>query len=276
MARVMSFAMMVFIIVPILAPSMGQGILALSSWRAIFFVLLGAATAVAVWAALRVPETRPLSEERPLSARSIVLALRMIFASRQTAGYMIAQGFMFGIPTSYITCAQQIFVDVYGLGAAFPLAFGAIASFMIAASIVNAAVVRHIGMRAVSHRALIGLLALCGAFVLAGFAPKPPLILFCAFIGGVFFCFGLIAPNFNALTMEKVAEIAGTASSLSGFYATAAGVLFGSLIGQAFDGSVRPLIIGITVLAVATFVLVLFIERFRLGQPSLAPLRSAE
>lgn len=271
MARVMSLVMMVFIIVPIIAPALGEGILQFANWRVIFVLLLFAAIAAGSWAGLRLPETRLPQDRLPLSAHAILNALRTILSSRQASGYIFTLGFVFGILMSYIISAQQIFVDVYGLGARFPLAFGAIAAFMIAASVVNAAVVRRIGMRGVSHRALIGALLACGIVALAGYPPKPPLLLFCAFMAAIFFFFGLIMPNFNALAMEPVGQIAGTASSLAGFYSTAAGAAFGTLIGQYFDGTVRPLFIGITILILATFATVLFVERFRLARSSLQP-----
>jgi MFS transporter, DHA1 family, multidrug resistance protein len=268
MARVMSFVMMVFFTVPILAPSIGETVLLVANWRAIFFLLLFAATVAAIWASLRLPETRSLQDRMPLSGRAILAGLKTILSSRQSAGYILATGFVFGFLMSYIVSAEQIFVDIYGLGARFPLAFGAIASLMIASAFVNASVVRTVGMRVVSHRALIGLLLVCSAAALAGYPEKPPLIVFCGFMATVFFCFGLIMPNFNALAMEPMGHIAGMASSIAGFYSTAAAAIFGTIVGRSFDGTVRPLMIGITLLAVAALCTVLFVERFRLAHPS--------
>ncbi len=268
MARVLSFAMMVFIVVPILAPSVGEGILQFSGWRSIFMALLIAAAAATLWAMARLPETRAPGDRLPLSAAAIWDAVKLAVTTRQTLGYVLAMGFVFGLLVSYIVTAEQIFVDVYGLGSRFPIVFGAIAGFMVAASIVNAQLVRRLGMRVVSHSGLLGALAACAIMALAGFPEKPPLILFCAFMAAIFFCFGLIMPNFNALAMERVGHIAGTASSLAGFYSTAVAALLGTAIGRAFDGSLRPLCIGISLLFVATIVAVLITERFRLLRPS--------
>jgi DHA1 family bicyclomycin/chloramphenicol resistance-like MFS transporter len=271
MARVMSFVMMVFIIVPILAPSVGQGLLQAANWRSIFYLLLCAAFAAAAWAWLRLPETRPAEDRMPLSASAIFAAAKLVCSTRQTAGYVIAMGFVFGIMMSYIISAEQIFMDVYHLGALFPLAFAAIACFMVAASVVNASVVRKVGMRAVSHRALLGAAAVCGIAALAGYPDHPPLLFFCAFMAAIFFCFGLIMPNFNALAMEPMAHIAGTASSFAGFYSTSAAALFGTLVGRFFDGGVRPLFIGVTILVLAALGVVLYVERFRLARQGPPP-----
>ncbi len=271
MARVMSFVMMVFIVVPILAPGIGEIILELSGWRIIFYLLLFVAVGSMIWAWLRLPETRHEEDCLPFSAASIWQATKLVMTTRQTAGYMIGMGFVFGLLLSYIVSAQQIFVDVYGLGSRFPVAFGVISCFLVAASGLNALFVRKIGMRVVSHCAIFAGLAVCGVMALSGFPEKPPLILFGLYMGIVFFCFGVIMPNFSALSMEPMSHIAGTASSLAGFYSTVAGAAFATAIGRAFDGTVRPLCIGITLLFIATLVTVLITEKFKLMQHKAAP-----
>jgi DHA1 family bicyclomycin/chloramphenicol resistance-like MFS transporter len=271
MARVMSFVIMVFIIVPILAPTAGQGIMAVASWRWLFLVLFAASLVTIVWAWLRLSETRAAGDSLPLSASRIAGAVRIVATSRQTAGYAIGFGFFFGVLMSYVGSAEQIFVDIYGLGERFPIAFGAVASAMILASFVNSRLVGRLGMRRVSHVALLAFVAICGVMAAFGYPEKPPLIVFCLFMAAAFFCFGLIGPNFNAMAMEPVGHIAGTASSFIGFYTTAAGATFGWLIGQSFDGTVRPLTIGFTLLAVAALVTVLITERGRLARPQQAP-----
>lgn len=267
MSRVMSFVIMVFIVVPVLAPAAGQAIMAVASWRWLFLVLLAASLATIFWSWLRLSETRAAGDSLPLSAARIADAVRIVATTRQTAGYAIGFGFLFGVLMSYVGSAEQIFVDVYGLGDNFPLVFGAVASAMIAASFINARLVGRVGMRRVSHFALLALLAVCGAMAIAGYPEKPPLVLFCLFMAAVFFCFGLIGPNFNAMAMEPVGQIAGTASSFIGFYTTAAGATFVWLIGQSFDGTVRPFTIGLTLLALAALVAVLITEKGKLARP---------
>ena len=200
----------------------------------------------------------------PLSAAAIWHAVKLVTLTRQTIGYVIAMGFLFGLLVSYVMSSEQIFVEVYGLGARFPIAFGSIAAFMIAASLLNASAVRKLGTRGISHAALFGALIACAIMAFAGYPEKPPLLLFCGFMAAVFFCFGGMMPNFNALALEPMAHIAGTASSVAGFYSTAAAAILGTLIGRSFEGGVRLLCIGITLLFVATLAVVLVTERFRL------------
>ncbi len=270
MSRVMSFVTMVFIVVPILAPGVGEGILQFSGWRSIFVFMLVVALGSALWVTLRLPETRHAEDRLPLSASAIWHAVKLVTVTRQTIGYVIAMGFVFGLLISYVMSSEQIFVEVYGLGAQFPIAFGSIAAFMIAASLLNAWAVRKMGMRGISHRALFGALAACAVMALLGYPEKPPLLVFCAFMAAVFFCFGVMMPNFNALAMEPMAHVAGTASSVAGFYSTAAGAILGTLIGRSFEGGVRPLCIGITLLFIATLGAVLVTERFKLMQAKTA------
>ena len=271
MARVMSFAMMIFIIVPIIAPALGEGILHLGAWPWIFGVLFLAAVTAFAWSMLRLPESRPAEDRMPLSGVALGHAFGKVVGNRVTLGYTVAMGFLFGGLLSYVGSAQQIFVDVYGLGDLFPLAFGSIAAVMALASLTNARLVGRLGMRRVSHTALVAQVAACVVVAVLGFPEQPPLIALGAFMAVIFFCFGLIAPNFNAMAMEPLGHVAGMGSSFIGFYTTAAGAFVGWLIGQSFDGTVRPLTIGFAALGVLALLTVLATERGKLMQPHHGP-----
>lgn len=265
MARVMSFVMMVFIIIPVVAPGFGAVILLTGNWHLIFGALLAAGLLLIAWAGLRLPETLPANKRRPLSVASLVSAAVTVVTTRQTVGYTIGMGVMFGALMTYIGSAQQVFMDVYSLTTeTFPIVFGLVASIMVVASLVNARLVERVGMRKVSHIALLGFVAAGVVMAAFGFPGHPPLAALIVFLMVSFFCFGLITPNFNALAMEPLGQIAGMGSSLTGFYSTAAGAAFGWIAGQAFDGTVRPLIMAFTSFGVLTLVCVLVTERGRL------------
>jgi DHA1 family bicyclomycin/chloramphenicol resistance-like MFS transporter len=268
MAQVMSFVIMVFIIMPIVAPMIGQTVMQVTVWRGVFAVLLIVSLVTLAWAVLRMRETVGQGAH---PAVPLVKAVRTIVFSRQTVGYAIGFGFFFGIMMSYIGSAEQIFIDVYQLGDAFPLVFASVSSVMILASFLNSRLVIRFGMRRVSHAALLTFIGVCVIAGLAGFPAHPPLYVFCAFMMATFFCFGLLGPNFNALAMEPMGSIAGTASSFIGFYTTAAGAIFGWMVGQSFDGSVRPLTIGFAALGVSCLIAVLITERFKLFQTHQPP-----
>lgn len=259
MARVMSTVMMVFILVPILAPSVGQLVLLVGNWRWIFAVLLAAGTFAIVWAAVRLPETQqPLA---PGGRRySILEAARLVIMNRVTRGYTIAAGFVFGMLVAYITSAQQVFGQAYELGRLFPLAFGSVACAIAAASFTNARLVRKLGMRRLSHTALVAFLALSSLMAIiaatVGLGLWPAL----AGMGLCFFLYGLMLTNFSAIGMQPMGAAAGMAASLNGTYSMTVGALLGTLIARAFDGTVLPLFASFAALAIGALLAVLVTE----------------
>lgn len=265
MSEVMSFVMMVFIIVPVLAPTVGGLILLFGSWHLIFaFLFLFAAVCVA-WMWPRLPETRGPEAREPLSAAWLAAAVREAGTNRLTLGYTLAIGAIFGALMGYINSAQQIFVEVYRLGAWFPAVFGGVAAAMAVASFTNSRLVGRIGMRRVSHAALLGFVAVAllhlGIDLVAG---PPPLPLFVALLAACLFCFGLVMPNFNAIAMEPMGRIAGTASSFVGAITTALAAALGAYIGLHYAGTVTPLLAGFAGCGLAGLAIVLVTERGRL------------
>jgi MFS transporter, DHA1 family, multidrug resistance protein len=265
MAEVMSFVMMVFIVVPVIAPSVGGAFLLVGSWHLIFAALCAIALAAGVWMALRLPETRPPERREPLSAAWLLGAFGDAATTRQTLGYTLATGALFGALMGYINSAQQIFVDVYGLGAWFPAVFGLVACALALASFLNSRMVMQLGMRRISHAALLGFIAVALLHVglEAGFG-RPPLAAFVALLALDLFCFGLIMSNFNALAMEPMGRIAGTASSFVGAVTTAVAAALGLYVGQRFDGTVLPLLAGFAAFGLLGLAIVLVTERGRL------------
>jgi len=265
MARVMSFVMMVFIFVPIVAPSLGALVLQVAPWRWIFWLLAVIGLATLAWSMLRLPETRPAADRLPLSATALSRAFRAALTTPRTIGYAVASGFMFGALMTYVGSSQQVFMEVFSLSVeAFPIAFGAVASAIAVASVVNARLVGRLGMRRVGHSALLGFAGTSLIFAVLAAPGGPPLWLFMAWLMGCFFCFGLIAPNFNALAMDPMGHIAGMASSVLGFVTTALSAGLGWLAGQAYDGTVVPIALGFAGYSAAALALVLLTERGRL------------
>ncbi len=272
MSRVMSFVMMVFIIVPIIAPIIGAGILLLGDWHWIFGALLVTGVLLTGWIWWRLPETLAPENRIPLQVATLKATAGTLFTNRQTLGYTVGTGFIFGNLMAYIGSAEQIFVETYRIGDAFPFVFGAIAAVMIPTAIFNARLVERAGMRRMSHAALVVQAVVCLGVAALGFPGDMSIYAFCGFLAVLFICFGLIMPNFNALAMEPLGRLAGTGSSFVGFYSTAAGALFGAIIGQLYDGSVQPILIGFSALSFLTLIAVLVTERGRLFDNAPEPL----
>ncbi|PKR54975.1 multidrug effflux MFS transporter [Thalassospira marina] len=271
MARVMSLVMMVFIIVPVFAPASGGLILSFGSWHLIFGFMLLLVVVVAFWYKLRMPETLHPEYRHKLSIRRIARDFGVTATTRQTVGYATAMGLCFGCLMSYIGSAEQIFdSSIYKLGDWFPVVFGLIAAAMSVASFVNARLVRKIGMHKLSHFGLCVFIAMGAINVVVSLAYDgvPPLWMFGLGLTVAHFAFMLTMPNFNSLAMEPLGAIAGTASSLIGFYTTLIGVVCGTIVGQNFNGTVIPLVTGYLALGVLCLVIVLVTEKGRLFHPT--------
>jgi DHA1 family bicyclomycin/chloramphenicol resistance-like MFS transporter len=278
MARVMSLVMTTFILVPVIAPSLGQILGFIGGWRAPIYVLALVGIIAFAWAWLRLPETSPRhrgTRRGPSpGARHVVRidggpppgskpvgflnALRVVLTTPVSLAYIVGNGFMFACLMSYILSSQQVFVDVYGLGAWFPIAFGSVAMSMAAAGLTNSQIVMRYGMRTVSHRALLvfATVACLIAVVSFSYGGRPPLALLWIGLVILFFFFGLVVSNFNAIAMEPLGDVAGTASSLMGSYTTLSGALFGTLVGQFFDQTALPLGIGFVVFSLSALFLI--------------------
>ncbi len=263
MARVMSLVMAVFIMVPALAPGIGQIILAIAHWRAIFGFMLAVAVVSLVWFALRQPETLAPERRARFSPGRILLAVRETCTSRVAFGYTLASGLIFGAFVGYLNTAQQIFQIQYGLGALFPLYFGALALAIGGASLVNARLVLRHGMRRISAWALGLLTGLSLAFLVLAYAMAgaPPLWGLMAYMSATFFCIGMLFANFNALAMEPLGHIAGVGAAVIGSLTTLISLILGTAIGQAYDGTVLPLIAGFALLGLAAIAVMRWIER---------------
>jgi DHA1 family bicyclomycin/chloramphenicol resistance-like MFS transporter len=250
MARVMSFVMTVFILVPMIAPTLGQAILIFSNWRGIFvsFVLIAAINLV--WFGLRMPETLTPERRAPFSFGRIRTAMLEIVRNRTAIGYTLSAGIVGGAFLGYLNSAQQIFQEQYGLGARFPLYF-AIISFSIGlASFLNTRLVMRFGMRFLvrwSMRTILGLAIFAlGLAALSG--GHPPLWFLMAYLMTTFFCIGVLFGNQNAVAMEPLGHLAGIGSAVVGSLGTLVQMPLGTLIGQSYNGTVIPLIAGIGVL----------------------------
>jgi DHA1 family bicyclomycin/chloramphenicol resistance-like MFS transporter len=263
MARIMSLVTSVFILVPVLAPTIGQGILLVAHWRAIFWMLLVLGIVTSLWFAIRQEETLPVERRRELSFARILLAVMETFRSRAALGYMTATGLVFGAFVGYLASAQQIFQEMYGMGKLFPLCFGALAITFGAASLTNAKLVMRFGMRKLSHRALVAHTLLSIAFAGVAFALDgvPSFLLFMAYMMGTFFLIGLLFGNFNAMAMAPLGHIAGVGAAVIGAMTTGISVGCGAVIGHAYQGTILPLVLGFAALGVLSLLVTRWADR---------------
>ena len=267
MASVMSLTMMVFIAVPVIAPSFGQAVMLLTQWRGIFIVLTLYGVLALIWSALRLPETLPMSERKSLAWRDVLAAFRQTVTNRQTLGYALAAGGVLGALFAYVFSSQQIFTEIYQLGHYFPLAFAAVAIGIAIAGFLNARIVGRLGMRVISHGGLVGAVVVAGIMLVAAKLQVLPLPLFMVLSALMMFAFGLMFANFTALAMEPQGHIAGTASSLYGSITTLLGIGIGAMIGQDYNGTLLPFATGFFLCTLAALAVVVVVEKGRLFTP---------
>lgn len=264
MARVMSLSFLVFLGVPILAPTVGQLIMLVAPWRWIFvfFALFGGA--FLVWAALRLPETLHADDRMPIKLGRIAGAFRFALTNRIGMGYTLGMTLISGALFGFINSSQQIFFDVFKAPGLFPVVFALVAGGIAVASVLNARLVERLGSRLIAHTALFGFIGFSALHAVVAWLGHDSLWMFAALQACKMFCFGFIAGNFGSMAMEPMGHIAGTASSAQGFISTIGGALLGFAIGQNFDGSTVPMAVGFVILGVAALLMVLAAEKGRL------------
>ena len=271
MAEVMSLVFMVFMVIPVVAPGIGQFIMLFSEWPMIFVFIGVVSLAFTIWTWIRLPETLPESQRRPFTAKVVFEAFRIVLTERVAICYTIAMTAVFGALFGFINSAQQVYIGIYEVGELFPLYFAVVAGLMAVSSFLNARMVGRFGMRRLAHGALLGFLVVTAvSFGLALLGPIP-FWLFLILFAIAMMQFSWIGSNFNALAMEPLGHVAGTASSVQGFLQTVGGGVIGALIGQAFDGTVAPLAGGYFVAAVIALVMTLIAEKGRLFRSQNAP-----
>lgn len=228
-------------------------------WHLIFVFMAVIAAIILGWR-YRLPETLHPEYRRPFTLASVTTGFKVVMTNRLSLWYTLAMSVILGALFGFINSAQQVYVGIYGLGVWFPIAFAAVAGLMSAASFANSKLVMRIGMRRMSHGALVGFItASCILAVMAALLVPFQNIISLFALAMVFF--GMIGSNFGAIAMEPLGALAGTASSVQGFIQTVIGAVSGGLIGSAFDGTVFPLSLGFGAVGILALVFVLIAEK---------------
>ena len=261
MARVMSLTLIVFLIVPIIAPSVGQLILLLAPWRYIFIVFGAFGLLVWTWALLRLPETLHAEYRLSLTRNHIVSAVRLVLGNRTSLCYTLATAVMIGAALAYVGMMQQIFTEVFHRPRLMPTVFALCAIFMGFAAFLNSRIVEQVGMRVISHTALLLFIAVTFVHVLVAASGIETLWTFVALQSVTMACFSISVSNFGAMAMEPIGSVAGIGASLQGFISTFGGALVGAGVGWQFTGTTVPLAAGALCCGLAGILFVLLAER---------------
>lgn len=251
MAKIMSFAMLVFTLFPAIAPLVGAGIIALFDWRAIFLAFIIFISVSVGWLCLRQAETLPAPQRRPLKARQLWDGTKEVLSNTQMKFSIVVQTLIYGLLFGSLSSIQQIFDLTYGMDAAFPLLFGAIALLSAPAAPLNGRLVVRLGMRPLVRRALFVQTAVAATFIAALSIGLPMQIEVWAYFGWtvtIFATLGFTIGNLNALALEPLGHVSGLAASLMGALSTIGGALMGATVGQLYDGTPLPLAVSAVIL----------------------------
>jgi MFS transporter, DHA1 family, multidrug resistance protein len=265
MARIMSYVMSVFMLVPIVAPSIGQLALLYGDWRMIFlgFIVMGAI--VTLWLQLRQEETLPVENRSAFNVSALWLSAKEVVRNPIALGYTLANGFIFAGFNIFLATTQQIIGEQYAQGSRFPLWFAALAIGIAIAMILNGRYVKRIGLQRISRWATVAFLVnwvvvLLICVVTQGHPPFLPLMVF-FFIS--FFCSGMTFGNYQAMALEPMGHIAGMAAAVSGAMSSLMAITLGGSAARLYDGSVTPIAISFVVYAVAALATITWAERYR-------------
>ena len=267
MAQVMSLGITIFMAAPILAPGFGQLILFAAPWRGIFIALLLYGVVLALWFGWRLRETMAPADQKPLRAAPIAASYLEFIRNRSAFGYTLAGALCFGALFGYISASEQIYLEIFDLGSGFALAFAIVAAALAAATLINARIVSHFGMRRITHAALL-------LFVIANLVHLAivstvgeTFVVFMVFMSISFFTLGLIGPNSTAMAMEPMGHMAGAAAAANGFAGTTIAGFLGGMVARFYDGTTMPLVLGFAVLGIISFAVVLWTEKGKLFSP---------
>lgn len=267
MAEIMSLVFMVFMAVPVVAPGLGQIIIIFLSWHWIFVAMGLGALVVTLWAFTRLPETLHPEYRRPFTLASVTSGFFIVLSNRVALCYTLAGMATFGALFGFINSAQQVYVEIYGLGAWFPVVFAAVAALMAVSNYLNSRLVGAIGMRRLSQSALIGFILVSTLWFVLSLLGPIPFPIFVTLFTLDMMLFGLLGSNFNSLAMEPLGHVAGTASSVLGFTQTFGGGVIGTIIGQMYNDTVTPLAAGFCGVSIIALLMVFIAERGKLFQP---------
>lgn len=267
MARMMSLIFVIFLMVPAIAPSIGELILLVADWRTIFVAMALQGIIIGTWAYFRLPETLTDANRQPIRPRTIGRNMIRAVSLPSVVGYVFGSALVFGALFGFINSSQQLITETFGRGDIFPIVFGICAGSMAIASWTNSRIVERFGARRVSHTALVTFIAVASVQVYFAFQPDESLWQFVPLMAFNMMLLGFIGSNFGSIAMNPFFDIAGAASSVHGFVRLTLAALIGGAIGYAYDGTARPLALALLAGGLASLALVLFSEKGKLFGP---------
>lgn len=273
MAKTQSLVSMVFMVVPMIAPIMGQAVMLVLGWRWIFGAMAALSALVAIWTVFRLPETLHPEFRQKIEPGVILANMKLAIGTRAAQGYIFGAALVQGALFGYINSSQQLVGEHFGAGLYFPMVFGGMALVMAGTNFVNSRIVEAFGARRVSHTALFAYIAIAGVHLLFAGAGET-LWVFVPLMTMSMCMMSFIGANFASISMQPFARIAGAAASVTSFARVALGAILGSVIGRFYDGTPVPLLAAMLVAGGLALGFVLYSENGRLFRRLNPPART--
>lgn len=272
MARAMSLTMAVFVMAPVFAPALGAGLMAVFSYRALFWFCLIWAGVIALWS-LRLTETLRPEHRRPLDPSSTAQGFRAVVAHPITTGYTGATMFLQAVFAAYLGSSERIIDEVFNRGDQFPLIFGAVALLFAVSAVINGVVVGRFGIQRLVHVTLAAVVTLAVALVVISVTAsgQPSFWLFMPTFGVLVGLFMFLMPNLNTAALDPMGEVAGTAASLTGAARVAGGAVLGAIVDTQVRDSTTPFAVAVLVFLAGAALSVWWAERLHNAPKAPAP-----
>ncbi len=262
MAKIMSFVVAFFILVPVVAPAIGKVILDSFGWKGIFYVQLIFALIIALWFWKRQPETLHPEFKIPFSGHVFVDGLKEFIRHKETVAFTITSGLVTGAFLVYLSSAQHIFEDQYALKEVFPYIFAGLAISIGLSTFLNGTLVMRFGMRKLSFMATLAFTIIALLYTVLFFnSPNPSIYVLVAFLSAQFFCLGFMWGNFRSIAMEPIGHIAGIGAAINGFVSTIFAIPIATFIGEFVKNSVWPLFAGLAVCGLFSVLIFMLVRR---------------
>ncbi|GGD73672.1 multidrug effflux MFS transporter [Croceicoccus mobilis] len=264
MASMVSMIAVVFMVVPVLAPTIGQAILLFAGWRSIFGLMFAMGIIMFCWVYLRLAETMHPDHRQDLDLGRVGRNFRTILTNRDAVGYVFGATLVFGGLYGYLNSSEQLVAHHFGLGEKFAYVFGGMALCMAASNFVNARIVEKFGARRVSHSALLLFVVMAGLQWLAAHYAPDNFWLFAPLMAVNLSLIGFLGANFSSIALQPFRHFAGSASSLQNAMRVGGGAILGALVGSAYDGTAQPVGMSMFLFSLLGLLLVLFSEKGKL------------
>ena len=260
MAKITSLVMIIFIMVPVLAPAIGSLVLLTGPWQHILYVFVAFGVFAMIWTLLRLPESIQESNKKPFNFRQIKATFKRVIQEPISMGFAVISGIIFSGFMAYLNGAEQIYSQIYKVKHLFPYLFGIIALFFGVAAFINSKIVMKYGALKVTKRAIV-LMVFCTLLyliVVIAYGGLPPLWTFVVMLIVINICIGLVYGNVMAIAMYPLGQHAGMGASVIGMVSALLAAGLGITISQQLDGSIYPIVIGFFLTSLTAMLLVQF------------------